>query len=1228
MRTAFLHTWPCWFSAGLRETQDVLCVDGLRISDLIPEKMAGARGLCCYLNGIQTSEAELVYPGDHVDIAIRPGGPESIVVGKLVFTGLLFGSAILSGIAAIGALLLINKLLAKPKGPKQRDDVESTHSSWGGPQNTRVAGHPRQVPYGRYRVAPVNIDEFVETIPSPSTSTLYTLGAIGEGPVYRIGGYLVDNAIDTPLSSDDPDNPIPSGIQVNGNSLDGFREVEAHVRMGTADQEPVPGFEQIVTDYEVGATLTQEETTSTTNTALNAGLDLVTNLYNSNDPDAQAVWKAYGFGFELLEKAEAFSALIEFQRGLYRLDSSAAIQTAGFQVLVRYKEIDELGLQVDSGGDNGDGWVYQFPEPMMLIASQDPFGRDYSGIFQDPARFVPGAIGRALLFDGVNDYATTNLGANDSILQAPASWAVNQQPAATSIMGWVQFTGLSAGTYRPVVEISGVANRGIGLFLQKYTLGGGGNPYWLPTVYLGFGSGVDVYGEGESSPIIPHHHIPQTTGTTAWHHVAVTHFQVVSGQARVSIYLDGQLAYSRLYNGTGGYYQASGRALEIGRSRTFQAGAVSHMAADEFKVYARELTASEIKIDYAGGVGLYGVDADDLVAGWHFDETTGVTTMQDYGSYNGVSSGNDLLLLPAANPPATGFVGSGKVITTGSGPAKRSRYRVELLRLNLKSKSSLVSDESTWSLISGKIPEQLAYPNTALLATRIRANDQLSGSRPTTTVMVDGKLCPVWDGLSTRNPSITYQWTRNPAWIALDIATNKRYGAGSVYDFSTVHLSSVKEWADYCDELVSDNRPYEQAISEAGSSAPVYDMRYDSTLFDGYGGIEVFWRTSPLFTPPNRWVVGRFVGFQGVPFPATGLSVDINDTNIPGFEIGAVVTSPSHYLQLRYDKATYGDPWTDGGFLSTAMTPLLVGTVVGKEPRFQYDWVHDTFKGLWDTLIDVASTGRAMPFRDGRVLRFKVEKPRTPVGIIGMGQIKPGSFQIEYGGSPSRDNSYTAEYWDEDRNYTRREVDMDDPELSPETLEDDIRRGSITIEGVTRRSQAARDIYFRLLANRLLTRSGKFLAGPELLAYEPGDVFQVSHEIVPWGRSGRLLAGGSTTSVYLDREVLLRASTTYFLKVRSSGQDRAGDGTITDKYETVQVTSAAGTYASGAAITINALSFTPEKDDPYVIYSEDEIVLVQIVSISFSEDGGREVEWIEYDEDIYDCDVLPEPLTD
>lgn len=91
----------------------------------------------------------------------------------------------------------------------------------------------------------------------------------------------------------------------------------------------------------------------------------------------------------------------------------------------------------------------------------------------------------------------------------------------------------------------------------------------------------------------------------------------------------------------------------------------------------------------------------------------------------------------------------------------------------------------------------VAYNNTALLALRVRATDSISGSTPSVTTEISGRLIKDVRDLDAESFS-----SSNPANILYDLLTNTRYGAGRFLDADQIDLESFQEFADFCDEQV------------------------------------------------------------------------------------------------------------------------------------------------------------------------------------------------------------------------------------------------------------------------------------------------------------------------------------------------------------------------------------------------------------------------------------------
>lgn len=128
--------------------------------------------------------------------------------------------------------------------------------------------------------------------------------------------------------------------------------------------------------------------------------------------------------------------------------------------------------------------------------------------------------------------------------------------------------------------------------------------------------------------------------------------------------------------------------------------------------------------------------------------------------------------------------------------------------------------------------DALIYPNTALMALKLLASDQLSGGVPNITAVVQGKLIKTYDLRDDEDNAVDYDdyyfdpddqqfkliaddsvltwdgetyvtaFSANPAWCLYDLITNTRYGLGDYVTESVMDLEQFVEMAKYCDELV------------------------------------------------------------------------------------------------------------------------------------------------------------------------------------------------------------------------------------------------------------------------------------------------------------------------------------------------------------------------------------------------------------------------------------------
>lgn len=129
-----------------------------------------------------------------------------------------------------------------------------------------------------------------------------------------------------------------------------------------------------------------------------------------------------------------------------------------------------------------------------------------------------------------------------------------------------------------------------------------------------------------------------------------------------------------------------------------------------------------------------------------------------------------------------------------TGTLAEGNYDVRYRRVLPEEPSEEVFDDIYVSDINEIRDETVAFRNTALLALKLRMTDKLNNV-PTVTSLVKGRKLRVWD-----KPTGAWKdevWTANPAWVAYDMLTHKRYGGGS--PASRFDLERWKEWAEYCE---------------------------------------------------------------------------------------------------------------------------------------------------------------------------------------------------------------------------------------------------------------------------------------------------------------------------------------------------------------------------------------------------------------------------------------------
>ena len=1164
-----------------RERQVVQWTGELTVRDLVPDEGAWI----VHLNDLPLDESrwgEALPASAYVRATAMPQGAGvaafslfGLKAGATAAAAAAAKAAFLAGLYKTLALVGLNLLLAKVLGPKlptlePGDEGSPTYRFGGIGQNRNGENAVIPVVFGEHDAGGLEIASYVEANGSGDTFNFLLL--LSEGPVESIGGLTADADNLTSL-----DGNLPEGLKLNGQLGLNFDDITASVRLGSDEQEPIPGFELSVVQFPVDQTATQSVTPGPGFVELAEGT--LTPGVPAHDAEL-AKWDT-AITYDMTEEADQIRLILNAPKGLYTASGSSLVtNSATYQT--RYIELDGSGLPT------GDYVV--LPKQDFAGASQSPVTYEDQFTLYDPATYAPSSAGNYAQGSGslANTASTLVQTAAAQILPAAAVETteytiamVLREPCELTPMPFsgTQFRGIeyrllnSANTqgirlrFETIADASFNPDKGFDR-IQVYS-GSSGTAWGTLSI---------SYTYTQASSFSWFH-----TGEFALYSFAIS-YDPPSGRQKARVYRNGTLLGTLTS-------PASSFALfpEPHLFRLYNPWATTtlNVAIDDIRVYERALSTGEIAALYNSGNYTYSPGTEsDIVASWNFQAKTGA---------NFTNNSN----LVAANLNGTGWTvtANGVVPQAAAGlTPKKGKYRIELQRLDAEDTSTLSESQLDWSAISLVSFGTYRYPGAALLALKIRANEQLNGGVPRITVPVRGRKCPVWDGSNVNLPTYSYQWTSNPAWVALDLLTSTEYGLGLYHDLATdIDVASFQEWADYCDEPVPNGI---QAIDWDG-----YGYTY------GYSAGVVTWTLTGVTSMQNV-KVGDQVTFE------TNIGA-IADYATNGTEVYEITSST---WDSGTSTLTIVANWPDGkaspsptGGSGTVTSPFYV-KMSQTEVRFRYDGVLDRANGNgWEVLVQVCQTARATPVRYGKRVSVIVDKPRDPVALITQGSVIEGSFSNSYSGIKDRPNAVAIEILDRDDNYKRKLVEREHSTLVDPAAGEQYRHRRFRLEGVTRKGQAMREATYQLNAAHLIRRAVSFDLSPDGLYLQPGDRIQVAHDVPQWGYSGRLRSGSTATGIVIDREIVLASATSYEVTVQNPS---------TNVVVTKSISSGAGTYAAGSTLVCASLGFAPAEHTKYSIgVAAASVKDFQVTNVSLDpETLFRTIEAIEYDEQVYDDD--------
>lgn len=144
-------------------------------------------------------------------------------------------------------------------------------------------------------------------------------------------------------------------------------------------------------------------------------------------------------------------------------------------------------------------------------------------------------------------------------------------------------------------------------------------------------------------------------------------------------------------------------------------------------------------------------------------------------------------------------------LTPGTGP-----WDIRVRRITADSTTAKLRNATTVAQVDAVKYAALSYPHTALMGVSHLASE--FGGSTQIGLQTYGRIIKVpngYDAVARTYPTLwdgtfIYSWTDNPAWVALDILTDKFYGLG--LPTSSIDVATFYDIAKYCDEFVADGK--------------------------------------------------------------------------------------------------------------------------------------------------------------------------------------------------------------------------------------------------------------------------------------------------------------------------------------------------------------------------------------------------------------------------------------
>ena len=563
----------------------------------------------------------------------------------------------------------------------------------------------------------------------------------------------------------------------------------------------------------------------------------------------------------------------------------------------------------------------------------------------------------------------------------------------------------------------------------------------------------------------------------------------------------------------------------------------------------------------------------------------------------------------------------GKPITLEAG---QYEFQVTRITADTPEDNQYIQTDSHVRFLEEINTADINYGGVALLGIDLKATDQLSNSRPNFVT-----TC-------TRKPLLlngVYRDSTNPAWICLDVLTNKHYGMGMSFD--DIDLNSFTQWAGFCDGNIANTFTLSKSVVSVVSGQ--------------------HFENNELIIPASELPVGESIANIGQLIKENS-NITIKGTSVVNNSTIDIDMSVNDIQGITYKYVEDHSVLADGFYYYVAFThnikngSLLDYDLVFKDiaftalPKLQFNGVFDTSSDIWTSLQDVAQVGRGQVILRGNKYSCIFDDIKPVRDLFNASNSK--NVTVQYLSTADIATEIEIQYSDKAIDYEMNSISVQDANA----MASGVRSNKTTkqIKGITSEEEA-------LVCGRYLLASSKFLrkivtldADIESIRANVGDLVAIQTDVTQYGIGG-MVVSRIGESVILDNMVTLELGLEYSLRVKNHLTDDITEYVFTPTAE-AQTTY---TFNSSDGLTVGVLKFddfsliinnltgniletnTLIVPNGFDITAEDrytfglrnsDSILCTILDIDRSGDLTRKITAIEYNESIldfnYDNDVI------